>query len=199
LVTYDSAGLYAVELWVWNSAGETEIRQEAFIEVKTIPEVSFNYIEQDSLTIELEGEVIGDSTATIKWHFGDGQSLSTQENVVYTYSEPGSYEVVLIARNECGGDTSTQLIELETTTSSYHAALQGVRIYPNPADDKLVVDRLPQNSRLNIVDAFGKHIYSTVPEHSSVKLNVSSWPAGMYHMTIAVAEEMATFRVVVQE
>lgn len=59
-----------------------------------------------------------------KWKFGNGQN-SSQENPVVTYSAAGTYEVCLIAGNDCYSDTLCQFVTvtcaLPTPAFSYSA------------------------------------------------------------------------------
>ena len=46
-----------------------------------------------------------DSTATYNWNFGN-DSTSTEKSPLFTYPNPGVFEVCLIVSNDCGNDTS---------------------------------------------------------------------------------------------
>lgn len=51
------------------------------------------------------------------WNFGDG-NFSTETNPEYVYANPGTYEVILIARNECFcSDTTSIVVEVTPTES----------------------------------------------------------------------------------
>lgn len=49
------------------------------------------------------------------WGFGDGNS-STESNPSHTYSNSGTFSVVLIASNSVGADTATQMVQVNQNT-----------------------------------------------------------------------------------
>ncbi|MBN4049650.1 DUF1573 domain-containing protein [Bacteroidales bacterium AH-315-N07] len=52
------------------------------------------------------------------WNFGDGNT-STQQNPYYTYSNPGTFTVVLTATNTFGSDTYTQIVTSYRVTAGF--------------------------------------------------------------------------------
>jgi len=70
---------------------------------------SYNY-DGISFTVEFDDTV--DYADSISWDFGDGNT-STDSNPEHTYSNPGEYQVQLIAYNACANDTVLQNIIVE--------------------------------------------------------------------------------------
>ena len=139
---YDSAGMYNVYLLVTDE----NLCQDSvtkLIEVFPIPTSDFTIIED---YLGLQGQVLLDNQSqdgdVYDWDFGDG-NYSQDVSPVYTYSEDGTYEIVLIAWNtyDCP----------DTTTKVYEILLQGLYI-PNafvPDDD---------NPDLQIFKPVGKNL-----------------------------------------
>jgi PKD repeat protein len=105
-VTFEDAGSWDVTLTVINETGEDILQVLEFITVIGQPESDFSYDingnEVDFTNFSLFGE-------SYIWTFGDGSS-STEEEPTHTYTEDGTFTVVLTAENECGSNsTSTDI------------------------------------------------------------------------------------------
>ncbi|MFC2106903.1 PKD domain-containing protein [Bacteroidota bacterium] len=157
---YDSAGFYNVFFRVTddNLCQDSLIKQ---IEVYPIPTAGFTIIENYQ---SLQGQVLFDNQSTdgdaYDWDFGDG-NYSSDVSPVYTYSEDGTYEVILIAWNTYNCP--------DTTTRIYEILLQGLYV-PNafvPDDDNLdlrVFKPVGKNLisySLEIFSAWGHRIWSS--------------------------------------
>lgn len=78
------------------------------------------------------------------WSFGDGNS-SNIENPSHTYSSPGAYNVQLIVTNECGADTTNQVVLIVRDPIA--------EVNWMPADDTVCIDQV--FSFTDITDPFG--------------------------------------------
>jgi len=141
---YDSAGYYNVFFRVTdeNLCQDSISRQ---IQVYPVPTSGFTIIEDYQ---NLQGQVMFDNQSTdgdtYDWEFGDG-GYSQDVSPVYTYTQDGTYEVVLIAWNTYNCP--------DTTTKVYEILLQGLYV-PNafvPDDD---------NPELRIFKPVGKNLVS---------------------------------------
>ena len=80
---------------------------------------SFSY-NHDGISFTVEFEETVDHTDSIFWDFGDGNT-STGSSPEHTYSDPGEYQVQLIAYNACMNDTVSQYIIIEAPLGVYGA------------------------------------------------------------------------------
>lgn len=105
---YSESGTYEVCLVVTDACGTDTTCQT--IEICVLPFAGFSYFNTDNFTFNF----IDESLYTLEWLwlFGDGGS-STEANPVYTYDEGGTYNVCLIAKNECGNDTLCSEVIIE--------------------------------------------------------------------------------------
>jgi len=78
------------------------------------------------------------------WSFGDGNTSSI-ENPSHTYSSPGAYNVQLIVTNECGADTTNQVVLIVRDPLA--------EVNWMPADDTVCIDQV--FSFTDITDPFG--------------------------------------------
>ncbi len=108
-VDYSQPGDYDVSLKVTNAAGSHTINLQHYIEIQDIPEADFNYTTDGSFgffTISVEN----DSTAYV-WDFDDGFVFPAY-NPAHFFFLNGDYNVSLIATNDCGSDTMTQVVTI---------------------------------------------------------------------------------------
>jgi len=117
-VVYNTAGTYSVTLTVSNAAGSNTLSQTNYITVNTTPTAGFNS-SVDSLTATFTNT--SQNATSYAWDFGDGNT-SNQANPVHTYSEDGTYTVVLSATNACGTTTFTQNVVVITAPNAGFAA-----------------------------------------------------------------------------
>lgn len=110
LVTYLNPGAFGVTLTVTNAVGESTESISSFITVNDGPAASFvSNVAGTSVAF-----TNGSSNATsYTWDFGDG-ATSNESNPTHEYTGDGTYQVVLIATNECGSSTFTEEVVILT-------------------------------------------------------------------------------------
>ena len=119
-VTYEQPGTYTVTLTVSNSAGSNSYTLTDYITVVTVPEAGFS-ASANFDTVSFTNSSAGANS--YEWNFGDGTN-STEENPTHIYGADGVYTVMLIATNDCGNDTTTQLVTIVTVpTAGFSAAV----------------------------------------------------------------------------
>ena len=109
-VTYNQAGTYSVTLIVSNSVGSDTLTQNDIIVVSDVPSAGFTYM-TNGATVNFTN-TSADATSYF-WDFGDSTS-GNQSDPIHTYSEDGTYIVMLIATNGCGDDTIQQQVVIAT-------------------------------------------------------------------------------------
>jgi len=153
---------------------------ETTIEVDPLPVSQYSYETEN-------GEVtfMNNSTysASYIWDFGDNLS-SIEENPVHTYTETGDYNVILDATNDCGTTSSQENIEIVITGLNDLEDVV-ISVYPNPVDEKLIVD---YNERVKIV------VYNLVGlkvlESNKTEIDVSALVNGTYIVLIKNSENI---------
>lgn len=113
--TYDAAGTYTVTLTASNACG-SDIEQKAdYITVSTPPQdppvADFTGSPTSGsapLAVQFTDQSTNNPTSW-SWDFGDGIGTSSAQNPSYTYNDPGTYTVTLVATNVYGSDTEAKL------------------------------------------------------------------------------------------
>lgn len=120
VVTYNTAGTYAVSLTATNAGGNNTVTQTGYITVTPVVAA----FEQDINAI-CPGQTVtftnGSSCnpTTIQWIFQGGTpSTSTDQAPVVNYVTPGYYDVTLIAGNSSGADTLVQNLAVQVYAPS---------------------------------------------------------------------------------
>lgn len=137
-VTFSEAGTYRVQLVASNPIGSDTLRKEAYIVVKNKPQAAFTAnVTLGSASVSfINNAIFADQYS---WNFGDG-SASTNSNPTHQYSKDGTYEVRLIASNDCSADTITQVVNIITAPSASFSASVTIGCVP------LVIDYVNQSS-----------------------------------------------------
>jgi hypothetical protein len=96
------------------------------------------------------------------WYFGDGSS-DTIPSSTHIYSNPGVYDVCLVVCNNQGlCDTLCREIEVKKGSSAISLGPKTipVQLYPNPADDYLIVahPEIPGTKEIRVYDTQAKEI-----------------------------------------
>ncbi len=114
-VTYPNAGSYSVTLIASNGFGNSTVTETDYITVAPLADPDFT-TSSDENTITFTNT--STNATSYSWEFGDGTG-STEENPTHTYPDDGEYTVILTATNNCGSETTEQII---TTSSIPQAA-----------------------------------------------------------------------------
>lgn len=110
VVSYNTPGIYSATLIAGNSAGSDTLVQTDLIVVNDPADADFSFSVNEYLATFNNASANAD---TYVWDFGDGAS-SAEENPVHTYGEDGTYDVTLIASNNCSADTAVQQVVIIT-------------------------------------------------------------------------------------
>jgi PKD repeat protein len=110
IVTYNTPGIFDVQLTVTNINGTDVLLLPDYIEVPSPTESDFAFNVNGSQTWFFNQSTNATSSF---WQFGDGLT-SVDDNPVHTYTADGLYTVTLISTGVCGNDTSTSQVNIQT-------------------------------------------------------------------------------------
>jgi hypothetical protein len=111
------------------------------------------------------------------WNFGDGTS-STEKNPKHTFPDAVEvYDVQLITSDECGSDTFSREIYVNTVAVNT-VKEDDIILYPNPANHTVsVVGLLDEEYTLTAYDAIGKELDL---KHTNMTIDVGHLNKGVY-------------------
>ncbi|WP_462252091.1 PKD domain-containing protein [Ferruginibacter sp.] len=114
--TYKNEGSYRVKLIAAGTNGKEITVEKTFTVVK--PTTAFTY-ESETEKNTFSFNITNKQKLQYKWFFGDGAISDKEKKIIHTYKQPGSYEVMLIAKNKNGcSDTAQQTIVIATPALS---------------------------------------------------------------------------------
>ena len=150
-------------------------------------------------TLTIENTTI--SADTWYWDFGDGMS-SDEFQPSHVYQNPGDYEIVLIASNECFQDTFSLQVSVIFTNTRDFLTITGISVFPNPGKDWFMIktEKTLSNADLSIYNAFGKLITHNPWESGmlSTHFSLEGLPSGIYFVQIREEERMAVLKIIKQ-
>ncbi len=198
LVTYTQPGAYDVTLEVSNVAGNHMLVQTQYILVQGPPEAAFAWT-ADSLSVQFDNTT-SDATS-YWWDFGDGSS-AMEANPVHTYAEAGTYEVTLVATNDCGSDTISQTVQVTLTALTAPPFARELRIFPNPNDGWFTIEVLGDwRLQLELVDAWGRTVYrDQMDGGASPRLRIDGrhLPKGIYLLRLTDGQAVWYEKIAIQ-
>ena len=122
-----------------------------------------------------------------QWSFGNG-SFSNDEEPELTYTEPGTYNVFLTATDadsQCS-DQATGSIVVEAEDAVDDLSLR-MAVFPNPASEEIRFV-LHARSLVEVRDATGRMAWAGTLAEGAQRMDVTTWPAGVYTLTVSQDE-----------
>lgn len=150
-----------------------------FIERCPAPSGDFSF-ETDGAEVAFFAE--GGEGYSYIWNFDDG-GFSEEQNPVYTYQSTGIYMVCLVINNECGGDNFCENVQVSSLLNSTDEELERIRLYPNPAAERVNLGGLPAGTAFRITDITGKVVKTGIYVNRTW-LDVSAFTEGLYLLEI---------------
>ncbi len=193
-VTYESSGLFDVQLEVFGAQGSDNVLMNDVIEVLEVPVANFDFFSSTLGTINFNNN---STDATFyEWDFGDGSPLSNEEVPFHIYDIFGEFIVTLTASNEYCSNTFTDTISI--LTSIEEVELFGVNIFPNPTSDFITIELHNIDiAEFEVFSIEGKRIDFLSGEfYYSKNLDVSTIPIGVYVISIIQYGKRGIYRFV---
>jgi PKD repeat protein len=142
------------------------------------PEAVFSYLTNNGTLVRFTDESTGSPT-TWFWEFGDG-ATSTDPSPEHQYTAPLAFEVALTVSDGICTHTRKQTLDLTTGSRNISGIFSEATLFPNPANEKLVVG-LPsgREALLSLWSADGRLIWFDKVQGGQL-INILPLPAGIY-------------------
>ncbi|MBN2745417.1 MAG: T9SS type A sorting domain-containing protein [Bacteroidales bacterium] len=158
------------------------------------PEVDFNH----TITgYQIDFQAITQKTDSVFWSFGDG-TTSTTFNPTHQYSTNGTYEIMLIGKNDCSSDSmKKQIVILPSSMSEIEKELR-FDLLPNPASTelKIFLNDFGTADNICIYSADGRLILRQNAQKGQVEFSVDirDFTSGIYFLEISNSEGLRRVR-----
>ncbi|HNQ68509.1 MAG TPA: PKD domain-containing protein [Bacteroidales bacterium] len=200
-ISYSSAGSYDIQLIAYGIVENDTLELLDYFEIHNpaIADFTVNSYElylPNAIAIFQNNSQNADSYF---WDFGNG-STSTDSNPYCVYNAEGSYSVSLTASNDWCPESLFVLADnvvVNTSTNSGVLNSGNVYIYPNPANDFIVIKGLSEISQILIRDVLGQIVFMS--NDSEIKsIDVSSFANGIYMMELVSVSEKYIRKIIVE-
>ena len=152
------------------------------------PSVDFSFINNEPDVNFTNSVAYEDS---VLWNFDDG-NLSTQENPTHVYSANGTYNVKLIAYNDCGIDSITKQVTIISASINNLSNFDELKVYPNPAHNKVNIEfnsTENQDLKISLIDMLGQILWkdelTNFEGKYSQQINLNKFAKGVYYIKIS--------------
>ena len=143
----------------------------------------------------------GNPTAWL-WSFPGGSPATStlQTPPPITYNTKGEYDVTLTSSNPGGPNTKTKVKYIRVGNVGIPETEPiSVLLYPNPANDYLVIKSNRLIKEIVLLDQFGEPVLRTKPDSGDLILRLDNIPSGLYIMQLATGSGTAYKKVVVSK
>jgi len=195
--TYTEVGTYTVKLEASNDDFSDNISKSNFINVVwPMPVANFDVaptVGVDPLTVIFTD--MSENANAWEWDFGDGSAISSEQNPTHVYAQ-GTYTVSLLAKNPSGDNTIIKedliLVVPNSLIEKYN---HNLKVFPNPAKDKLSIEILNENFKQVVIvlyDGQGKVIDRVEPGLSEIishNFNMGNRATGNYFLKVVIDRE----------
>jgi PKD repeat protein len=200
-VMYNDPGIFEVTLEVTNQFGKSTAKFDNYITALDVPVADFTSSSQGR-KLELSNQ---SQFGTIyNWDFGDG-TASSDENPVHTYQMDGMYTVTLITTNQCGSDTTSQVITINSTGIESQLDIKSFELYPNPNSGEFFVNISGVKSKhveFQVIDILGQVIYQQKAGVNNGVVQTELRPyipaAGAYYLRVRSGDRLGVYKVIIQ-
>ena len=177
--TYAQEGSYEVKLRAVVCSDTSVFVQNVCIGTLEQPVPSFVYSLQNDSLVTFTNTSSNAADAVFIWNFGDGTS-SSEQNPIHAYTQAGEHEVrlsVVLCQD------TTVFVQVVTTfaVGLPQIGMGEFAVYPNPAQDHLVVENNNQEQSATFVlyDVMGRRVLSVISHNQSV-VPIEHLPSGVY-------------------
>jgi PKD repeat protein len=137
---------------------------------------------------------------TISWDFGDGSPALSGVNPSHTYAAYGTYSVCVTVTNACGSNTTCQYITIDPTgIEDATGVFSSVSVYPNPANDEVMIDDLASGTTVEILDMLGRRLKKATSDGATLHIHVMDLNAGVHLLRFTDKEGRSGSRMFIKQ
>ncbi|OSZ82649.1 hypothetical protein CAP35_05130 [Chitinophagaceae bacterium IBVUCB1] len=110
------------------------------------------------------------------------REICCRYNVVRDYAEQGSYICPQPSK------VTSNPIRLKISTGIKNAAFNKLKVYPNPANDRLMIEGLQGSNHIRLTDAIGRVVYQSTTKEAKHIIDMQHFATGNYVLEITDAQ-----------
>jgi hypothetical protein len=165
------------------------------VDYDPLPNIAMYYLQQNDTVFFVNASRCADEYF---WEFGDG-TTSTEENPAHIYLSPGIYTITLTGINEYGSRGSTANFAFFWVGTDELMLEKKIHIYPNPADENLVVKGLPDlgEAIIQMINISGNVLLDMKCYSKEAVIDLNKFANGIYFLQIKKGTFFYTERIIV--
>jgi len=176
--TYIDNGTYTVTLTITDDCGSDTFTMDVTVTNGcTDPVASFTQSGTEP-TFTFTNTSTSSANTTYEWDMGDGTTY-TMADASHTYTANNSYTVTLIVTDDCGADTTTQMVTV-ATIGLLDLGQNDFIAYPNPANEVLNIQSDIVINSVELLDMAGRIVISNNYNAQNVEVRTANLAEGQY-------------------
>ena len=174
--TYTSIGTFTVCATVYSGCGNNTHCSTVIVPCIAPPVASFT----DTGTHTIGFVYTGTTTAldSVVWSFGDTHT-ATGITAYHTYSVTNTYHVCVTAYNPCGKDSVCHSV-IGHALGIQSVTMANVKVYPNPANDELMVTGITGNTDYCLLNVTGICLQRGILHTGTNAIPIKGYAPGIY-------------------
>lgn len=127
---------------------------------------------------EVGDNLCTDLSGTVQWYLG-GEPITGGDTPCIEASEEGSYTVVVTDALGCASSVSAPFVVIHTGITDQSNTT--IRLHPNPATDRLILERLgTAPAPFTVYDTQGRILLAGTANGTRTSVDIASLPSGLY-------------------
>ena len=166
------------------------------VELSPVADFTFNWV---NYGFDFEFFDGSSNANSVSWDFGDGDT-STDPNPTHTYQFSGTFEVTMVAYNDCGTDTARFIVGPTDIEEDLFG--KSISVYPNPSNGIFWVEGMETQAEeltIEVSDARGRlvvrHRHQFVINGFKQQIDLTNEAEGVYVVKISDGERTTYKRV----
>lgn len=131
----------------------------------------------------------GHQVDSLVWDFGEGGPTARGDSLWHAYGQTGTFPVCVTAYNRyCGDTTYCDTVQVTQIGLPEAAALASLQVYPNPTEDRLMLESPLAGGRYSLSSLAGQRLRQGRYRRGSTGLSLQGLPAGLYLLRLESAK-----------
>lgn len=132
--------------------------------------------------------------------YDDSSGEGDFPKIVLNNQTPGDDIIILVEYdNDCTDPADTfQIATYEHTLSTVDTAIDGFRMYPNPATNTLNIEASNVIEKITLYNQLGKEVFQKTTDKSTTKIYINKLITGSYIVKVQIGNQVGAYRLLIE-